>query len=335
MGYNFRKAAIRLGVPLVILAGLYFAEKPLLNSPVNQKPLKPAVVKPKYEPEDRGIDDVIADSGAQNSQDTRIENVQGDLESALGKIHPSTWQSASKITADMISDPSLFFWGWTADSNLYRIVGDTVMLDLNDKVEDNLILKSIDDEGNIMAIKQLRAKGNYFPPEEHVNAFVKSKNTLSIDMSELPPLEGDSKEWGYIAVSTNILGKVKDVKVGDGESKKSFIALYVEKYVEKYGKEYVKKYGEKVYDLFLKVRGADMFGPNGLGARLESNGRKETGIYFMTPFEVRRILSGQQEGKAIARASRLYDFGDGSYFNAVGWVVDGANGSLRGVRKVR
>jgi hypothetical protein len=138
--------------------------------------------------------------------DDGLVNLVGNWPDTFPKLDPATIQHASEIMNDRrtIRDGNQKWrlrrkWFWTADSALYRVEDDEVVLYFGNR-DTNLIFSNFED-----AKSQFSTSGNYFPSPEDISRVVDSVedgNTLRIKLSDLE-LEENGNIWNSFSFSTS------------------------------------------------------------------------------------------------------------------------------------
>ncbi len=125
-----------------------------------------------------------------------LENITGDLSEAYKQCVPGTISCVDQLTNERRINPELRNQSfYTADGEVYSVDGETPTLRITREAV-NPILKNIDD-----AFTQLTQNNNYQVLPTDFAAVKTALDTVTIDLTKLN-LQGNSKEWRYLAIST-------------------------------------------------------------------------------------------------------------------------------------
>ena len=216
-----------------------------------------------------------------------LENILGNLPEAYALVDPETMLHSDELQLERLTNRELRNLSfYTADGNLYDVHEGKARLSITRR-DHNSVLRNIND-----AFAQLTSSGNYHPKREEALEAIAAESTVSIDLTQLR-LQGDGKEWGYLAIPTQNYGTLSPEE---------------------------RKLAERVHgsgDAFVHVM-----------KMLADANIKETRVYVLNPEYVQKEA---QEGP-LGRASWLYGFVNYSYFDAfVRGIYDYYR--LRGVRR--
>ncbi len=131
-----------------------------------------------------------------------IVNIPGNLKDAYKLAVPKTLRYVDELTTERRTNADLRSQSfYTADGNVYFSDKDIPTLYITREAT-NPILKNIDD-----AFTQLTTNHNYTVLQSDFDAVKKAEDTVTIDLTKLT-LQGDDKEWGYLAISTTKYNKL-------------------------------------------------------------------------------------------------------------------------------
>ena len=138
-----------------------------------------------------------------------LTDKRGPLAKPFSKLDPNTIQHASEITNDRRDNNRVCrLWFWTADSALYRVEDDEIVLYFGQR-DTNLLFRHIDE-----AIEQLLKNKNYVPTKENIQSVINSVqtgNTLKIKLSDLE-LERCDDESCYFEINTSNYDSLKQIQ---------------------------------------------------------------------------------------------------------------------------
>ncbi len=240
-----------------------------------------------------------------------LETRVGPLARVYPQFKPESLQQADERNVERVTNPVIRnLYGWTANVAVYRVEKNP------DSGQDEAFLyfggrdafNAVIGKNLAKATSQLISKGNYTPKREEVDIDAVVKSSLRIKISDLNLL-GDEDEYGYFEIDTS-----------DVTGKKLNAAQ--------------RAFSEKVYgSLEEKTDEAtkDKYTDFGRTMKMLSDaGIVTTKIYALKSGYVESNVS--EEEPVLARACWLYYFSNYSNFLANLRLVDGSNGSLRGVR---
>ncbi len=226
-----------------------------------------------------------------------IENLvslQGPLAEAFSHLDPNTIQHAAEITKARKTNKELRNqWLWTADGSVYTVEKDTCQhCGEQTNKEPTLYLTKGKDNPVFKNIT------------EATEQLIKNQNYVP------------SKEDLETAINSGgtLKTKLSDLNLQSNSGEWSYFEFDT--------KNYKKKSNAAQIAVIKRV-----FSEEGVKV-LRDNGIKKTRIYTLTPNYVKKYIP---KDSAIARACRLYDFGNDSTFDADVRIVDNSYGRLRGV----
>ena len=216
-----------------------------------------------------------------------LETITGNLKDAYKQIQPGTMQHVDQLMTQRRTNPELRSqWFYPADGAVYSVDNGTPTLRMTREAV-NPVLNNIDD-----AFTQLTTTHNYTVLPSDFDAVKSAADTIAIDVTKLT-LQGNEKEWGYLAISTT-----------------EYNTLNPEQ----------RKLAERVYG-----QGTDFVANMQM---LNDAGITETKVYVLNP----EYIKEHAKNGAVARASWLYDFISYSFFSAYVRGIDSGS-RVRGVRR--